>query len=180
MEATLNDTQTSTEQAARPAGGRLKFIIGGVILLGAVAFLIISNVLTQQEYFITVDELLARQGELVGRNTRVSGAVIGDTIEYDGQTLSFEIAHIPDSAAELEESGGLAQVLHDAATDPNAARLQIVLYNQPMPDLLQNEAQAIVTGSLGEDGVFYANELLLKCPTRYEEAVPEQIDPSGG
>jgi cytochrome c-type biogenesis protein CcmE len=27
---------------------------------------------------------------------------------------------------------------------------------------------------MGADGVFYAEELLLKCPTRYEEAVPEQ------
>jgi cytochrome c-type biogenesis protein CcmE len=180
MEATVNDTQAATSQTARPAGGRMKFIIGGVILLGAVAFLIISNVLTQQEYFITVDELLARQGELAGRNTRVSGVVIGDTIEYDGQTLSFEIAHIPDSAADLEEGGGLAQVLHEAASNPDAARLQVVLYDQPMPDLLQNEAQAIVTGSLGDDGVFYADELLLKCPTRYEEAVPEQIAPSEG
>ena len=39
---------------------------------------------------------------------------------------------------------------------------------------LRNEAQAIMTGHMGEDGVFYAEELLLKCPTRYEEAVPEQ------
>lgn len=158
----------------------MKFIVGGVILLGAMAFLIVSNVLTQREYFITVDDLLARQDELTGRNTRISGVVIGETIEYDGQILSFEIAHIPQSAAELEESGGLAQALHDAAGDSNAARLQVVLYDQPMPDLLQNEAQAIVTGSLSEDGVFYANELLLKCPTRYEEAVPEQIEPSSG
>jgi cytochrome c-type biogenesis protein CcmE len=29
---------------------------------------------------------------------------------------------------------------------------------------------------LGEDGVFYADELLLKCPTKYEEVVPEQIE----
>jgi cytochrome c-type biogenesis protein CcmE len=46
----------------------------------------------------------------------------------------------------------------------------------PKPDLLRNEAQAIVTGKLNEDGVFYAEELLLKCPTRYEEAVPQQAD----
>jgi cytochrome c-type biogenesis protein CcmE len=31
-----------------------------------------------------------------------------------------------------------------------------------------------MTGHMGEDGIFYAEELLLKCPTRYEEAVPEQ------
>jgi cytochrome c-type biogenesis protein CcmE len=49
-----------------------------------------------------------------------------------------------------------------------------VVYNGPKPDLLRHEAQAIMTGQLGEDGIFYADELLLKCPTKYEEAVPEQ------
>ena len=44
------------------------------------------------------------------------------------------------------------------------------------PDLLQHEAQAIMTGVVGEDGVFYATELLLKCPSRYEEGVPEQVE----
>jgi cytochrome c-type biogenesis protein CcmE len=43
-----------------------------------------------------------------------------------------------------------------------------------MPDLLRHEAQAIVTGRIGADGVFYADELLLKCPTRYEEDIPLQ------
>jgi cytochrome c-type biogenesis protein CcmE len=40
---------------------------------------------------------------------------------------------------------------------------------------MRDEAQAIITGHLGEDGVFYADELLLKCPTKYEEAVPSQV-----
>jgi cytochrome c-type biogenesis protein CcmE len=42
---------------------------------------------------------------------------------------------------------------------------------------LRNEAQAIVTGHLGEDGAFRADELLLKCPTKYQEAVPSQVVP---
>ena len=33
-----------------------------------------------------------------------------------------------------------------------------------------------MTGQMGEDGVFHAEELLLKCPTKYEEAVPEQVE----
>ncbi|MEA3340326.1 MAG: cytochrome c maturation protein CcmE [Chloroflexota bacterium] len=50
-----------------------------------------------------------------------------------------------------------------------------VVYNDVKPDLLQNEAQAIMRGRLGEDSRFYADEVLLKCPTRYEEDVPEQV-----
>ena len=36
----------------------------------------------------------------------------------------------------------------------------------------------IVTGELGEDGIFYADELLLKCPSKYEEASPEPVEES--
>jgi cytochrome c-type biogenesis protein CcmE len=156
-------------------GGRAKFLVAGVILLAAVVFLIVTNLTSQQEYFMTVDELMSRQDEIAGRNVRISGVVLGDTIEYDGETLSFTIANIPDSAAEIEDEGGLAEVLHQAVNDTSSERVQVVLYNEPKPDLLKHEAQAIVTGSLGDDGVFYADELLLKCPTRYEEAVPDQV-----
>jgi cytochrome c-type biogenesis protein CcmE len=85
------------------------------------------------------------------------------------------VAHVPGDNNEIEEQGGLAQVLHAAAIDPNRTRLEVV-YVGPKPDLLRNEAQAIMTGKIGEDGIFYADELLLKCPTKYEEAVPDQTE----
>jgi cytochrome c-type biogenesis protein CcmE len=69
-------------------------------------------------------------------------------------------------------------VLEDAVADPTRTRLQVVVEGQAKPDLLRNEAQAIMTGRIGEDGVFHATELLLKCPTKYEEAVPGQADPN--
>lgn len=158
---------------------RAKFIIGGVLILAAVVYLIASSTQASAEYFMTVDELKAKGQEIVGRNMRVSGAIVGDTIQYDPQTLtlSFTVAHVSGDNKEIDAQGGLAQVLHKAVIDPNRAHLKVV-YVGPKPDLLRNEAQAIMTGHLGEDGVFYADELLLKCPTRYEEAVPSQV-PAG-
>jgi len=152
-----------------------KFVIGGILILGAVVFLIWSSTAATSEYFLTIDELHAKGAEVVNRNLRVSGAVIGDTINYDAQTLTltFEVAHVPGDQAVLEDEGGLAEALHQAVIDPSRNRM-MVEYVGPMPDLLRNEAQAIVTGKLGDDGIFHADELLLKCPTKYEEAVPEQ------
>jgi len=152
-----------------------KFVIGGILILGAVVFLIWSSTAATSEYFLTIDELNAKGAEVVNRNLRVSGAVIGDTINYDAQTLTltFEVAHVPGDQAVLEDEGGLAEALHQAVIDPSRNRM-MVEYVGPMPDLLRNEAQAIVTGKLGDDGIFHADELLLKCPTKYEEAVPEQ------
>ena len=152
-----------------------KFVIGGLLILGAVVFLIWSSTAATSEYFLTIDELNDKGAEVVDRSVRLSGAVIGDTIQYDAQTLTltFEIAHVPGDQAMIDDEGGLAEALHLAVMDPSRSRVQVE-YIGPLPDLLRHEAQAIVTGKLGEDGVFHAEELLLKCPTKYEEAVPEQ------
>jgi cytochrome c-type biogenesis protein CcmE len=152
-----------------------KFVIGGILILGAVVFLIWTSTAASAEYFLTIDELNAKGSSVVDKNLRVSGAVIGDSIQYDAQslTLSFEVAHVPGDNLAIETEGGLAEALHQAVLDPSRAHMKVV-YVGPKPDLLRNEAQAIMTGHLGNDSVFYAEELLLKCPTRYEEAVPEQ------
>jgi cytochrome c-type biogenesis protein CcmE len=152
-----------------------KFVIGGILILGAVVFLIWSSTAANAEYFLTIDELNAKGSSIVDRNLRVSGAVVGDSIQYDAPNLklSFEVAHVPADNAELATEGGLADALHQAVLDPSRSRMKVV-YVGPKPDLLRNEAQAIMTGHLGADGTFYAEELLLKCPTRYEEAIPAQ------
>jgi cytochrome c-type biogenesis protein CcmE len=155
--------------------GRSKFIIGGLLILVAVVYLIASSTQASAEYFMTVEELKAQGQGVVDRNLRLSGAVVGDTIQYDPQTLTltFDVAHVPGNNREVEDQGGLAAVLHAAVEDPNRTRVKVV-YSGPKPDLLKTEAQAIMTGQFGADGVFHADELLLKCPTKYEEAVPTQ------
>ena len=157
------------------SASRAKFLVGGLLIVAAVVYLIISSTQASAQYFLTVDEIVVRGDEVLGRDLRLSGAVVGETVSYDADTLTLEfiIAHVPGDNDEIEAAGGLAEVLHEAVMDPTRNRIPVV-YNGPKPDLLRHEAQAIMTGQLGEDGVFYADELLLKCPTRYEEAVPEQ------
>ena len=155
---------------------RTKFFLGGALILAAVVYLLVSSTQASAEYFMTVDEVKAKDNSIVGKSLRLSGAVLGDTIQYDSQTLelTFDIAHVPGDNAEIEAQGGLAEVLRAAIADPTRARVTVV-YVGPKPDLLRGEAQAIMTGHLGADGIFYADELLLKCPTKYEEAVPAQV-----
>ena len=159
------------------SGGRAKFIVGGLLIVAAIVYLIVTSTQASAQYFLTVDELTERIGTEIGRDVRVSGAVLGDSVQYDPQslTLEFTVAHVPGDNSEIEAQGGLGKVLYDAVNDPDRSRIQVV-YMGPKPDLLRHEAQAIMTGELGDDGVFYADELLLKCPTKYEEAVPEQSE----
>jgi cytochrome c-type biogenesis protein CcmE len=150
---------------------QIKFLVAGAVIMVAVVFLIISGTTSGAQYFLTVDELLG-DSSYVGKPIRISGAVDGDTIVYDGANLilDFEIANIP------TETTDLALTLHQAVNDPAASRLMVHVEDQVKPDLLQHEAQAILTGTLGPDGVFTATEVLLKCPSRYGEAVPEQSE----
>lgn len=167
-EATWEKPLSAAAPGAR-SGGRLKFLIGGLLILGAAVYLLVSGTAAGARYFITVDELKAN-AQYIGQNVRISGAVIGDSIRYDERNLiiEFTIANIPADYTDL------AVALHESVSDPTAQRVAVRVENQVKPDLLQHEAQAILTGKLDENGVFHATELLLKCPTRFQEANPGQ------
>ena len=127
-----------TTQSEKGSGGRLKFILGGLLIVAAVVYLIVSSTQANAQYFLTVDEVFAEGAGVQNRDLRISGAVIGDSIQYDSQTLNltFKIASIPGDNQEIEALGGLAQVLHEAVEDPNRQHLMVV-YNGPKPDLLR-------------------------------------------
>jgi cytochrome c-type biogenesis protein CcmE len=134
---------------------RIKFVVGGLVLIAAIVYLVVNAMSGNTQLYKTVEEFYAEQSRLMGRDLRVSGMVIGDSIQFtqiDAVTTRLEFNIVDD----VRNPG---QQLH------------VVAMNEPMPDLLQHEAQALIEGRADEDGIFYANQggLLLKCPTRYEE-----------
>jgi cytochrome c-type biogenesis protein CcmE len=157
-------------------GPRLKFILAGGLIVAAIILLIGASTSSNSQYYLTIQELQTRSAEMAGREVRISGVVLGKSIAYDNKNLvlTFEIANIPGDQKEVDARGGIAQVLHDAAHDPSLSRIKVV-YHGALPDLLKDEAQAILTGKLQADGSFNATELLLKCPTRYQDSVPAQV-----
>lgn len=165
-------------RAAVKRSGRWKFLIVGIMLLGAIAYLLFSSTLIGARYYVTVDDLLA-DTEMLSKKVRVSGAVDGDPVFFsETNELHFVVANIPNDNDAIRKQGGLAAVLYKAVNDPSASRLKVIAHDKEIPDLLQHEAQAIMSGRLEQaDGeyVFYADEITLKCPTKYEEDVPEQV-----
>ena len=159
------------QPAKKKRSERIKFISAGLLILAAVLYLLIAGTLQGARYFITVREVLD-DASYLGRTVRISGAVDGESIDYDSEKaiIRFEIVNIPN------EYDDLATALHEALLDPLAPRLSVLVEDAAIPDLLQHEAQAILTGALGRDGVFAATELLLKCPSRFEESTaPEGL-----
>jgi cytochrome c-type biogenesis protein CcmE len=143
------------KQLEKPRRNNLKFIIGGVLILAALGFLIFNALSDTQQFYVTVGEYSANPTKYQTRDLRLTAFVLGDSIQF---------TQIDDFTSRLE---------FDIADDVNnpTQTVHVVAMNEPVPDLLQHEAQAVVEGSIGADGSMYANPggLLLKCPTRYEE-----------
>jgi cytochrome c-type biogenesis protein CcmE len=152
-------TWTKEEETTgeKSGGGRTKFIIGGGLMIVAIVFLVFNALRGNTQYYVTVDEYYAEQSKFAAQDLRVSGWVLGETILF---------TQIDDTTSRLEFD------IVDEINSPGQ-RLRIVAMNEPMPDLLQHEAQALVEGSV-EGNTFMANPggLFLKCPTRYEEVDP--------
>ena len=175
----MAQTIASQPTAVPKTGGlRPKFIVGGLLIAAAIVYLVVITTQSTAQFFLTVQELKDRGDSIVGKSVRVSGAVIGDSIQYDAQKfeLRFTVASVPGDQTEIDAQGGLAKVLYEAVNDPNAARMEVI-YTGVKPDLMKGEAQAIMDGRIDENGVFHADTLLMKCPTRYEGSMPEQSAP---
>ncbi|CAG0933165.1 hypothetical protein TFLX_02948 [Thermoflexales bacterium] len=141
-----------------------KYLLGFALITAAIFLLIATSITVNAQYFYTVEELRAKGQGLIDQNVRVSGAVINSSTLFevrDNQPyLEFEIIDADKVGAQTP--------------------LRIV-YNGPKPDLIEEpHAQAIVEGHLGTDGKFHADNLLLKCPSRYEEEFPNQVEGTSG
>jgi cytochrome c-type biogenesis protein CcmE len=154
-----------------------KFIVAGLMVVAAVIYLIASSTSNSARYFLTVEELQAMGSEAIEHPFTISGVVLGDTLVYDPSKpqVLFTIAQVPADPKEVTRAGGISAVLQAAMDDPDAPRLDVV-YDDVKPDLLERGVQAIIRGHLAEDGRFHADEILLKCPSRYQEGVPNQAE----
>ncbi|MGC8837951.1 MAG: cytochrome c maturation protein CcmE [Anaerolineae bacterium] len=133
-------------QLKKARGLRRKFLIGGLVVVAVVVYLIASSIGGSTAYYLTVEELKAQGASLHDRNVRVAGVVDGASIQYDARNLllTFDL---------VDASGRLP-----------------VVYKGVRPDMFQGGAEAVVEGRYRPDGTFEATNLLLKCPSKYEEA----------
>ena len=52
----------------------------------------------------------------------------------------------------------------------NGMTLKVVYDGKsPLPDTFRDEAQAMADGKMGDDGVFHAESIAAKCPSKYQE-----------
>ena len=139
---------------------RARFFIGAGLIVLAIAYLIVSAIRTTSEYYLTVDEVLARQSQLGDQRLRIAGRVKPGTIAWDPTTLTlrFDIVPIPDASA-----GPIKPV---SATDTRA--LRVICAGEPKPDMFAPDRDVIVEGTLDRAGLVTATQVLTSCPSKYK------------
>lgn len=126
---------------------KVKFVVGGAVILAAVMALAISSLEETKAYYQTVPELLAMGPRAEGRRIRVAGNVVPGTIaRHEEGVVTFDIEH---------EGEGLSVRYVGRA---------------PLPDTLVDRAQAVAEGTLKQDGSFEATLVQAKCASKYEAA----------
>ncbi len=100
-------------------------------------------------YYKTVDEA-AKDATLVGERVKVGGSVVDGSWDRKSNPMKFVIRG-------EEDKDGTGKTLK-------------VVYNGPVPSTFGDGVTAIVTGPLTQDGTIEAEEMITKCPSKYESA----------
>jgi cytochrome c-type biogenesis protein CcmE len=124
---------------------RSKFLIGGLVVVAVIGGLIATSFSGSTSDYLTVAQAQAL-GADQARDSRVAGKIVPDSVNWDTRNLHLTFA-IQDDTGKLPIS-----------------------YHGPQPDMLVDAVEAVVIGKYDPAGqVFEADELLMKCPSKYEE-----------
>ncbi|MDQ4074802.1 MAG: cytochrome c maturation protein CcmE [Chloroflexota bacterium] len=140
--------RTIPEPKRTSSTGKAKFLAGGVLIVVAIALLIFNGIRSGGNYYLTLDELAARDSTVVDRGVRVNAVVDKESVDYDPRAISLTFDLV----------------------NPESGARRTVVYNEPMPDLFMKSESVIVEGTVTPDGTLAAHTILVKCPSKYEEA----------
>lgn len=130
---------------------KTKVAAGLSVIVVCLVYLVVAGFKNTSVYYFTVSELHAREASLGGKRVKVAGKVVEGSIQQDKATM---------------------EVRFQATEGGQAIR---VVYRGIVPDTFKDGAEVVVEGKRGGDGVFRAETLLAKCPSKYEGMDVEQM-----
>ena len=126
-------------------------IIGSLVAIAAIAFLVFDG-LKAETFFFDADQAVERGEDLIGQTIRVRGTVEPGSYQPALGRL--------DNTFRISEQGVSMTIVYDRA----------------LPDTFQEDSEIVTQGRFDEALVFHADEVLVKCPSRYEGAPPSVSD----
>lgn len=127
-------------------GGNRKFIAAGAVIVVAAIAIVAVAMQGSSVYYVTIAQFHGNQAALdLNKEVRVAGKVVPGTITRNSATQEVSFTAVDE-------------------TDPT--QTMKVVYDKIVPDTFKDDAQVVVTG-IYSNGVFSANEMLAKCPSKY-------------
>jgi len=130
---------------------KTKFIIGGAVIVAALAWLGFVGFQESKAYYITVDEFIEMKDGLDGKTLKLAGDVVSGSIDRSGPQMEFAITGSKNSIHVRYTGSGI------------------------IPDTFKDGSKALVEGMLGADGVFNARHIEAKCASKYEAEYDERL-----
>lgn len=141
-----NSAQRKSYMKLKLKSKKAKFVIGGVLILGIVAYMAYAGIRDTRMYYMTPSEVIEMQEEAYTEQIRLGGIVADGSIQWDAKKLLLTF-----------------QVVDDKSAIP-------VFYQGVVPDTFENGVEIVVEGTYSPEGRFEATTLLPKCPSKYEPA----------
>ncbi|HXG05403.1 MAG TPA: cytochrome c maturation protein CcmE [Candidatus Binatia bacterium] len=129
-----------------------KFVVGGLVILGALGYLVYAGLTQSAVYFVTPSELAA--GPVPGKAYRLGGLVAPGTLEWHPRTLDLRFA--------LTDGKSTVPVRHRGTP----------------PDLFAEGRGAVVEGAWTAEGYFRAQQIFAKHSEEYQ-APPSEAHRAG-
>ena len=134
----------------------IKILLSALVIVGAGGYLIADTLFATDAltYFHGADEVLAQPDEFEGRRIRLGGFVEAGSIGQKPGTLEYQFSVRP---------------VEGMMKFPEMAQENLIVrYTGIVPDTFKDDAEVIVTGVLQSNGIFEGQELIAKCPSKYE------------
>ncbi len=122
---------------------RMKLGAALIVVAVAIGFLIYKEATQSSTFYMSVNQ--AEQSRTNNQTITVNGNIVGKTIAWDEKS----------------------QLLRFSIWDKPGEKMLPVVFHGTKPDEFSSGWPVIVTGHLAPAGTFYANQLLIKCPSKY-------------
>jgi len=123
---------------------KMKFILGGVVIVAALAWLGFVGFQESKAYYITVDEFAAMKGDTGGKTFKLAGDVVTGSVNRSKPQMEFVISSRDNQIKVLYVGTAI------------------------IPDTFKDGSKALVEGKPGPDGIFQATHIEAKCASKYE------------
>ena len=159
--------QEFSGEGASSRTNRIRLLVVGTVVVLALGYMIYAAFPANALYFLTVSEFMERAEVQDGQTVRVSGRLVEDSFQRQGNS-TFSSFRLTDKEA---PTGNEALTGNEAGAE--AAQLR-ASYEGVLPDLFFNpHSEIILQGSYGADQVFQTQEILVKCPSKYQSLEEE-------